>query len=92
MPDLIEKRYLGDAVYAVVENGMIRLTTEDGPGPEPTNTIYLEVEVYQALVAFCEDARAATQALSEEPHPPDCLCDPCTCSRCGKHIHDGKCA
>jgi hypothetical protein len=36
----LDKTYLGDSVYAEVENGMIKLTTENGFGP--TNTIFLE--------------------------------------------------
>lgn len=82
---LHERRYLGDSVYAEVDCGMIKLTTDNGLGP--SNTIYLEDEVYRALVQFYGEACAAV----EEPHAPDCLCDPCTCSRCGKHKHDGKC-
>jgi hypothetical protein len=46
------KEYLGDAVYAEIDNLMVKLTTEDGDGPEPTNTIYLEPEVYQALLLY----------------------------------------
>jgi hypothetical protein len=41
------KTYLGDGVYADVEYGMIKLTTEDGIST--TNTIYLEPEVINAL-------------------------------------------
>lgn len=46
------KTYLGDGVYAQVVTGMIMLTTEDGYAA--TNTIYLEPEVYAALVRFAE--------------------------------------
>jgi hypothetical protein len=46
------KTYLGDSVYADIEDGMILLTTEDGI--ETTNIIYLEIEVYEALIAFVE--------------------------------------
>ena len=44
------KKYLGDAVYVDIENGMIKLTTEDGIAA--TNTIYLEPEVVTALLAY----------------------------------------
>lgn len=44
------KTYLGDAVYAEVEEGRLRLTTEDGISV--TNEIYLEPEVYQALTNY----------------------------------------
>ena len=44
------KVYLADSVYAEQENGMIKLTTENGFGP--SNTIYLEPEVLEALFQF----------------------------------------
>lgn len=45
------KAYLGDSVYATVDNfHPLVLTTENGFGP--TNTIVLEPEVIAALVAF----------------------------------------
>lgn len=46
------KVYLGDSVYAEVVNGMIRLTTDDGDGR--SNEIFLELEVFEALVAYVE--------------------------------------
>jgi len=46
------KEYLGDGVYVELENNMIKLTTENGI--EITNTIYLEPEVYTALVKWVE--------------------------------------
>lgn len=39
--------YLGDGVYVEIEDGMVKLTTQNGV--ETTNTIYLEVEVIDAL-------------------------------------------
>lgn len=44
------KQHLGDGVYVEIDRGMIKLTTDDGTGP--TNTIYLELEVYHALVMW----------------------------------------
>ena len=41
------RTYLGDSVYAELESGMIKLTTENGDGA--SNIIYLEPEVYRAL-------------------------------------------
>ena len=46
------KDYLGDSVYADIENGMIKLTTENGAGA--SNTIYMEPSVYDALVAYVD--------------------------------------
>lgn len=49
------KDYIGDGVYVEMEDGMIKVTTEDGlPGEEETNVIYLEPEVYKALVRFAD--------------------------------------
>ena len=47
------KTYLGDAVYAEInEANQIVLTTEDGIST--TNTICLEPEVLEALLAFAK--------------------------------------
>lgn len=48
-----EKRtYLGDSVYADIENGTLKLTTENGYGP--SNIIFLEPEVLDALIQYAE--------------------------------------
>jgi hypothetical protein len=46
------KRYIGNGVYVEFTAGMLKLTTEDGI--ETTNTIYMEHQTYQALVAYVE--------------------------------------
>lgn len=58
----MNKIYLGDSVYCDVEDGMFKLTTENGFGP--TNTIYLEPETYEALKLYADTllARAREQA------------------------------
>mgnify|MGYP001591361240 CR=1 FL=1 len=43
------KQYLGDSVYADIEDGMVRLTTENGVPSDPQSVIYLEPEVIVAL-------------------------------------------
>lgn len=48
----MKKAYLGDGVYVELENGMIKLTAEDGI--RATDTIYLEPEVYRALVNWVD--------------------------------------
>lgn len=60
------KTYLGDSVYAELnEFGQIKLTTENGYGP--SNTIYLEPEVYLALTEWAEpDGREAIRADVED--------------------------
>ena len=47
---MIAKIYLGDAVYAEWEHGMLKLTTSNGISD--TNTIYLEPEVIAALQLY----------------------------------------
>lgn len=54
----MEKVYLGDAVYAEIDRGMVKLTVNYGRGP--TETIYLEPEVLKALHDWLE-------SLSKEP-------------------------
>jgi hypothetical protein len=46
------KTYLGDSVYATFDNYGIELTTENGLPTDPSNTIYLDLSVYRALVRF----------------------------------------
>lgn len=46
------KEYIGDSVYVGVENGMIRLTTENGFGA--SNVIYLDDSVYESLLLYRE--------------------------------------
>ncbi len=46
--------YLGDAVYAVIESGMLRLTTDSHLPQDARNIIYLEQEVMEALVKFAK--------------------------------------
>lgn len=66
------KTYLGDSVYAEVVDGMIKLTTENGFGP--SNTIYLELVVYDALVNWVNriqaDARAAQAQSAAQLNVP----------------------
>ena len=50
----MDKQYLGDSVYAEHENGMIKLTTDNGMGA--SNTIYLEPEVMAALERYAHAA------------------------------------
>lgn len=51
-----KKRYLGDTVYAELENGMLVLTVEDGdPEEGVSQVIYMEPEVVGSLLQFIED-------------------------------------
>jgi hypothetical protein len=55
------KVYLGDSVYAMKEDDGITLTTENGLPGDPSNTIFLEPEVLNALFEF--DRKETKDAL-----------------------------
>ena len=55
-----DKVYLGDSVYAEIQDGMIKLTAENGVGP--SNTIFLEAPVYDCLVEWVRQVRARAAA------------------------------
>ena len=59
------KQYIGDSVYADVENGMIKLTTNNGYPDDPRNVIYLEPSVFAALVDY-EKRLRIPRATDEE--------------------------
>jgi len=46
----MEAEYLGDGVYVTLEKDCVKLTTSNGY--EPTNTIFLEPQVREALQAW----------------------------------------
>jgi len=46
----MNKQYLGDSVYVEQDGAGIILTTEDGL--RANNTIYLEIEVFEALLKY----------------------------------------
>lgn len=48
------KQYLGDSVYAVYDSGMVLLTTENGLPSDPSNKIYLEPQVLDALFYYAK--------------------------------------
>ena len=48
----MEKRYLGDSVYAEMEDDMIKLTTNNRYPDDPRNIIFLEKEVFRSLVNY----------------------------------------
>ncbi len=52
-PEFADETYLGDSVYAAYDGYYLTLTTNNGEGP--TNTIYMEPAVYQALVEFSRE-------------------------------------
>jgi hypothetical protein len=48
----VKKTYLGDSVYCASDGFGLWLTTENGYPDDPRNKIYLEPEVYHALIEF----------------------------------------
>lgn len=46
------KQYIGDSVYADFNGWSIVLTTENGKVNDPSNTIFLEPEVLDALIRY----------------------------------------
>ena len=51
---MMSKIYLGDSVYAEWYGSCVKLTTENGEAHGPTNMIYLEGEVLDALYKFVQ--------------------------------------
>jgi len=51
------KQYIGDSVYVDLEDGMLKLTTENGRSSDPSNTIWLEPEVYIALTLYVQQLK-----------------------------------
>lgn len=58
------KAYLGDGAYVEFDGYGLVLTTEDGM--RATNTIYLEPEVYRALVAYVEGFKSPKPAVGRD--------------------------
>lgn len=50
----VKKQYLGDSVYVskTADGRAIVLTTENGLPNDPSNEIFLESEVYDALIRY----------------------------------------
>lgn len=69
--------YLGDGVYATCDGLMIRLTVEREGGLE---AVYLEPNVYLALVAYADRlgwARPDLPTGPVQPYGPGAICDEC---------------
>jgi hypothetical protein len=49
-PPTREYRHLGDSIYVEIEDGLVKLTTQHGA--TVVHTIYLEVEVMDALESW----------------------------------------
>lgn len=51
---MTNKDYLGDSVYIDIEHDGLMLTTENGMDGGPSNNIYLEKAVFEALLRYVE--------------------------------------
>lgn len=69
-----DQHYIGDGVYASVDNGFIKLRTERLHG---TNEIYLDQQVYQELLKF-EAQVSEYYANIDTTEPTDSDTDPDT--------------
>ena len=56
--------YIGDSVYVTFDGYGLILTTNNGLGP--TNTIYLEPEVYESLAAYVKSLQAERKQNARE--------------------------
>jgi hypothetical protein len=63
-----EKTYLGDSVYAVYDGNGIVLTTENEGSFNPSNTIYIDSEVWTNLLNFVNRLKAVPPASDSFPY------------------------
>jgi hypothetical protein len=56
--------YIGDSVYVEEDSGMIKLTTNNGYPDDPRNIIYLEENVFYALVVWIK-RKAENKEISD---------------------------
>ena len=62
--------YLGDSVYVAFEDGMVKLTTNNGCPDDPRNVIYMDIDVLNAFERWCKVAlRVVTQDDAPEEAP-----------------------
>lgn len=54
-----EKTYLGDSVYVSTDGSGLILTTDNGLPEDPSNSIYIEPEVWTALQLYVGRIAAA---------------------------------
>ena len=65
-PKLITRQYLGDGVYADLDDAGIVLTAEDGT--RVTDRIVLEPDVWTALMRYVDALQRATKEWSCQPN------------------------
>jgi len=62
-PTKMNKIYLGDSVYAEIDGGMIKLTTNNGYPDDPRNVIYMEEEVFNHLVNWVKNLKSVESTI-----------------------------
>lgn len=59
-----DKEYLGDSVYVDFDGCCIELTTDNGLGP--SNTICMELEVFEKFVSYAKRLKTAIDKYRED--------------------------
>lgn len=65
------KQYLGDSVYVELENGMIKLTTDNGYDDDPRNIIYMEPNVLRMFKWWIKSFREELEKHANRQVPLD---------------------
>jgi len=50
-----EKEYLGDSVYVISDGYGMTLTTENGKPDDPSNSIFIEPSVWEAMKRYIKN-------------------------------------
>lgn len=59
LPQLKDAEYMGDAVYVKMDAGYLRIMTSDGL--DVNNTIFMEPEVFENVLAFYNKQKLTNQ-------------------------------
>jgi Holliday junction resolvase len=60
------REYIGDGLYVVAVRGMVKLCANDLE--DPSDTVYLEPETYEALIRFADQLGWPRPALPSADH------------------------
>jgi hypothetical protein len=67
----MSKTYLGDSVYVEIEDGMIKLTTNNGYPDDPRNVIFMEPAVLNGFIQWLQHLKIADEPRKEAPTSGD---------------------
>ena len=62
-----EPEYIGDGVYASIENGIVKLSTERFDRDPVNDVVYLDLEGIAALVRFAERSGIDVRSMTTKP-------------------------